>query len=190
MLSVLAGTNRPLTGREVARLAGRASHSGALEALNRLTEHGLVDRQEAGRALLYTLNRDHLATPAVEALANLRGELIQRLQQAFADWVPAPVHASVFGSVARGDGDTTSDVDLFIVRPAGVSDDDDRWREQVDTLAIRVKRWSGNRMSVAEVGGDELPRLGREEPPILAELAADAVTLAGPAPATLFGASG
>jgi len=59
VLSVLAGTTRPLTGREVARMLSRASHSGVLNVLNRLAEHGLVDRQEAGRAFLFTLNREH-----------------------------------------------------------------------------------------------------------------------------------
>lgn len=57
VLSVLGGTSRPLTGREVSRLASRKSHTGVRAVLNRLSEHGLVDRTEAGRALLFTLNR-------------------------------------------------------------------------------------------------------------------------------------
>lgn len=184
---MLAGTTRPLTGREVARLAHKASHSGVLEALSRLTEHGLVERQEAGRALLYTLNRDHLAMPAVEALTNLRGELLQRLEGRIAGWSPAPVHASIFGSVARGDGDATSDVDLFIIRPAGTADDAETWRAQIDRLVAEVRRWTGNRLSVVEVAEHELPRLRQDAPPILRELRADAVTLVGDSPSTLFG---
>src|SRR5450759_946024 len=104
VLSVLAGTTRPLTGREVARLLGRSSHSGVLNALNRLSEHGLVDRQEAGRALLFTLNREHLAAPAVAVLAGMRLELFNRLRAAISGFQIAPVHVSLFGSTARGEG--------------------------------------------------------------------------------------
>jgi hypothetical protein len=97
VLAVLAGTTRPLTGREVARLAGRRHHSGVLAVLNRLTEQGVANRQEAGRALLYTLNREHLITPAVERLANLRLEFLRRLREAIQGWVVTPIHVSLFG---------------------------------------------------------------------------------------------
>ena len=186
VLAALAGTTRPLTGREVARLAGRRNHSGALDVLNRLTEQGIVSRQEAGSALLYTLNREHLAAPAVESLMNLRLELIRRLEEVIAGWRPVPVHASVFGSAARGDGDSASDVDLFLVRPDGVHAEDSLWRDQVNRLSELVKLWTGNRASIAEVGLDELPRLTTEPPPIIAELRADAVTLVGAEPSRLF----
>ena len=59
---------RPLTGRDVARLAGRGSEAGIRKALARLTSHGIIRAEEAGRALLHTLNRDHLAVPALEVL--------------------------------------------------------------------------------------------------------------------------
>lgn len=187
VLSVLAGTTRPLTGREVARLAGRSSHSGVLNALERLVEHGVVDREEAGRALLFTLNREHLAAPAVDVLAHMRSELLDRLRSAVDSWEIAPVHVSLFGSAARGEGDTDSDIDLFIVRPKKVDSEDPRWREQLDLLARRVQRWTGNRLGIAEVGKAEIPRLRKDEPPILDELRADAITIAGPEAKTLLG---
>lgn len=180
VLNVLGGTTRPLTGREIARLAGRNSHSGVLDVLNRLAEHGLVERQEAGRAFLYKLNRDHLAAPAVEVLANMRSELLGRLRRAIENWEVTPFHVSLFGSVARGDGGTESDVDLFIVRPSKLVDEDPRWRRQVDQLATSVFRWTGNRAGIAEVGEDEIPRLQRDEPPIVSELSSDAIVLTGP----------
>jgi len=188
VLAVLAGTNRPLTGREVARLVGRKSHSGVLDVLNRLAEHGLVERQEAGRALLYTLNRDHLAAPAVQFLAGMRGELLSRLRQTVEGWDVAPVHVSLFGSAARGDGDTESDIDLFIVRPSSVSEDDSRWRAQIDRLAAGVLRWTGNHAGIAEVAEPEIDRLERDQPPILAQLRSDAIALIGPEVIELLGA--
>lgn len=187
VLSVLSGTTRPLTGREIARLVGRSSHSGVLNALNRLVEHGVVDREEAGRALLFTLNREHLAAPAIDLLAHMRSELLKRLRGDVDAWEIAPVHVSLFGSAARGEGDTDSDIDLFVVRPDKVDREDPRWREQLDLLARRVQRWTGNRLGIAEVGKGEIPRLRKDEPPILDELRTDAVTIAGTEATTLLG---
>ena len=187
VLNVLGGTSRPLTGREVARLAGRSSHSGVLDVLKRLADHGLVDRVEAGRALLFTLNRDHLAAPAVDVLAGMRAELLARLRGALGSWAIQPVHASLFGSTARGYGDVDSDIDLFIVRPDRVMDDDPHWRIQADDLAGQVRRWTGNRAGISELAEEALPRLRRDEPPIVAELRADAIVLHGPPIAQLLG---
>jgi predicted nucleotidyltransferase len=187
VLNVLAGTSRPLTGREVARLAGRKSHSGVLGALIRLHEHGLVDRQEAGRALLFTLNREHLAAPAVIVLAGMRRELIERLQQTMERWALTPVHASMFGSAARGDGDTQSDIDLFIVRPRDVDDHDFVWREQLDDLVVSVRHWTGNHAAVSEVGETEMSQLRKSGRPIVTELRNDGIRLCGPDISQLFG---
>lgn len=186
-LSVLAGTTRPMTGREIARLMGRTSHSGVLIALNRLADHGVVDREEAGRALLFTLNREHLGAPAVDILARMRSELVDRLRRAVGTWELAAVHVSLFGSFARGEGGTDSDIDLFVVRPTKVKREDPRWREQLDLLDRQVRRWTGNPVGIAEVGKEEIARLRKEEPPILGELRKDAVTLAGTEAAALLG---
>jgi predicted nucleotidyltransferase len=179
VLQVLARTSSGMTGRQVALLTGRRSHSGVLDALNRLTEQGLVKRVELNRAALFSLNRDHLAADAVIALSGLRAELITRIREAVSTWALQPIHASLFGSVARGDGDTSSDVDIFLVRPAAILDDDARWRDQVDALAARIESWTGNRVSVAEVAEPELARW-RTDPPAVAEaLHRDAVPLGG-----------
>jgi predicted transcriptional regulator len=179
VLHVLAGTNRPLTGREVARLAGKRSHAGVTDVLQRLTEQGLLERKEAGQAYLYTLNRDHLAAPAVILLASLRAELIRRLTTVISAWALSPAHASAFGSAARGDGDTESDIDLFLVRPDSIDADVPLWRGQVDELSSSVYRWTGNHVGIVEVAQPELPRLRREQPPIVQNLRRDAILLYG-----------
>lgn len=185
VLAVLAQTTRPRTGREIARVAGR-SPAGVRSVLERLVEQGLVDREKAGRAFVYTLNREHLAAPAVEALTNLRPGLFERLRQAIATWKVAPTHASLFGSAARGDGDARSDIDLFIVRPEKIDEDDATWRSQLDGLAEGIRRWTGNHASIAELSTKQLTSLRKRRPPILKELDADAITLAGPDVATIL----
>jgi Nucleotidyltransferase domain len=187
VLMALAGTSMGMTGRQAAALTGRSSHSGVLNVLNRLTEQGLVDRVELNRAFLFSLNREHVAYPAVVALQSLRIALIGTVQQELKKWTVEPVHASLFGSFARGDGDTHSDIDLFVVRPTAVSEEDVRWREQVDGLARKIPRWTGNRAAIHEVSGSELPRLGTDGPPIVAQLRSDAIVLSGPSIPTLLG---
>lgn len=187
VLHVLAGTSRGLTGREIALLTGRSSHSGVLAVLGRLTDHGLVQRVELNRASLFTLNRDHLAAPAVEELAGLRTTLFEKIREAIEEWSIAPVHVSLFGSTARGDGDTHSDIDLFVVRPTSVVEEDAGWRKQLDVLGDRIAGWTGNRSAIVEVTEPQLGRLIGEERSIVAELRSDAVVLGGSNASALLG---
>lgn len=178
VLVVLAGTDAPLTGRQVHLLLGRASEAGVRQALGRLVEQGIVVRSPAGRAHLYRLNREHLAAPHVIALAGLRAALIERLRGELAGWGVRPALAVLFGSAARRESDEWSDLDLLVVRPAGIHADDPRWRAQVDELARRAHAWTGNDAEVLEYGEEELPaRLAAE--PVLAAAARDGVALAG-----------
>lgn len=186
VLSVLAGTTRPLGGREVSRLAG-VSQNGAWRALRRLVEQGVVIEQPAGaRALLYTLNRDHLAATPIITLTRLRSILIEQLREHLASWEVQPIHASIFGSAARGDGDTASDVDILVIRPREVDEEDERWRSQIDSLASAVHSWTGNHAGIAELSERDLPRLRRERPPVVENVAADGIVLVGDEPSSVF----
>ena len=179
VLSVLAGTNEALTGREVARLANGA-HSTVSRILGRLVEHGVVRAEEAGTSRLYSMNREHLLAEPLLALVRARGRLLDRLVGDLEGWALPARHVSLFGSAAGGDGGTRSDIDLFVVRPDGIDEDHPTWREQVDALPTRVFDWTGNHASVAEVPEADLPRLVRERPDVVTEIRRDAVTLVGP----------
>jgi nucleotidyltransferase-like protein len=186
VLSVLAGTTKPLGGREVARLAG-VSQNGAWRALRRLVDQGVVIEQPAGgRSMLYTLNRDHLAAEPIIALTRLRSILFERLRQHLAAWEVQPIHASIFGSAARGDGDTGSDIDILIVRPRDMAEEDERWRSQIDSLAAVIHSWTGNHAGIAEISERDLARLRRERPPVIENVDADGITLIGDEPSSLF----
>lgn len=186
VLAVLGRTTAGLSGREIARLASRGSQRGILDALERLLDQGVVTRAEVGPSFQYTLNRDHLAMPAIEALVDMRAALWERLRSAIADWDPVVVHASAFGSAARGDGDATADVDLLLVRPDGVDPEDPGWREQVSRLGDQVLRWTGNHAGIAELAISDLPALATEQPGLADNLRSDAITLAGPPIAELM----
>jgi predicted nucleotidyltransferase len=179
ILSTLAGTTRPLSGREVARLSG-TSPNGAWKTLRRFVEHGLVTEREAGgKTLLYTLNRDHLAADTALILTDLRSRLTDRLKARIEGWAVPPFHVCLFGSAARGDGDTGSDVDLVVIRPSGVNEADEQWRTQLDELADAVLSWTGNHAGISEIAHSDIARLERERPAILDELERDGIVLCG-----------
>jgi Nucleotidyltransferase domain len=179
VLVVLAGTTQPLTGRRIARLSRRGSVAAVAKALGRLVNQGLVLRQEAPPASLYTLNRQHVAASAVEALALIRTELLDRLRHAFSTWSIPPMHASMFGSAARGDGDIDSDIDLFVVRPAGVDAEDATWNEQLRDIGDAVLAWTGNHASIIDFAERDIGQMRDENPPVLGDLRRDGIDLAG-----------
>lgn len=181
VLVALSRTTRPLTGRRVAALVARGSPDGVRKALDRLVDQGIVRREPAGRALMHTLNREHLAAPAVLALATMRGDLLSRLRGAVSSWSPPAVHASLFGSAARGDGDADSDLDIFLVRPNSIDEDDRRWGEQRKRLATDVLTWTGNHAAVVEASENQLNEMARSSAPILDALRRDGISLGGTA---------
>ena len=180
VLLVLAGTTTPLTGRQVHRLAASGSQQGVAKVLLRLTQTGLVNTTKVGPSRIHVLNRDHVACDAVLALVDLRGRLFERLRDAIRSWPIQPLAASVFGSAARGDGDTASDIDLLLVRPAAVDESDPMWSQALFDLAQSIFSWSGNRASTLQVTTAQMAEMAQREEPIVNNLRRDEIRLVGP----------
>ena len=178
VLAVLARAEVEFSGREIHRALGHSSHTGVRRCLERLVREGIVLERRAGSALLYRLNRDHLAAPHIEALATLRLQLFDRLREKISNWQTPPVVAAVFGSVARGEATADSDLDIFLLRPRGVDEDDAEWRDQVTALEEAASAWTGNDARTLEYCESELPKLGLGEP-VIEDVIADGITLAG-----------
>ena len=176
VLEALARRSSPMTGREVHRLAGSGSESGVRLVLSRLVEHGLVTASQAGRATLYVGNRDHLAWLAVETLVSLRQEFMVRMSDLVGSWALEPETVMVFGSAARGDGDTASDIDVLVVRRQMP---DAAWQAQVDDLRERVVAWTGNLCQVYELSVEEFDEHVAAEEPIVADWRRDGVVVFG-----------
>lgn len=179
VLAVLAGVDEALTGREVHRRARRGSAMGVYRALIRLEKQGVVDAVEAAPSRLYRLNREHVAAPVALALVNLRGLMFARIREDLAAWLVQPVCAAVFGSVARGDGGVGSDVDVLLVRPDSVADDEEPWATQVDELARRILRWCGNPASMLQMSIADVDDLISRQEPVVDSLMSDAIDVAG-----------
>jgi len=146
-----------LTGRSVAALLhSPASPSGVQKVLDDLVSNGVVIAEPAGRARLYTLNRDHVAAAAIDQLARLRDVLLERIKAEAESWTIPAKAIWLFGSTARGQGDADSDLDLLIVRPDDVDDSEPGWLEQVETLSAHASLWSGNSCEVVEYSAQEI----------------------------------
>lgn len=178
VLRVLASSNVPRSTREIARMAGK-THPAVGRVLERYELNGLVRSRRSAASFQYTFNRDHVAADAIIRLANLRSELFDRMRDAVGSWKYKPVHASVFGSAARGDGDEHSDIDVLIVRPSSVDEDEEGWREQLNQFETDIADWTGNFAGIAEVTEEDLLGAKRRNAAILKELAIDAVDLYG-----------
>lgn len=178
VLTVLARTATPLTGRRVAALSG-GSHTGVQPILERLTRQGLVLAQPGGNSVLYILNRDHLLAGPLLALTESRTAFLQRLRSHLQSWRIAPVHASLFGSLARGDGDENSDIDVLVVRPRPVDIEDAAWNSQLAETEELVHRWTGNALSWFELTEDGLSDAVARQEPVVDSWRSDAVHLAG-----------
>jgi predicted nucleotidyltransferase len=167
VLGVLAGAEEEFTGRRIHQVLGRGSEQGVRKAADRLVEQGIVSRRQAGQAKLYSLNRSHLAAPYVEGLGSLRVRLIERLKELTEGWEEPAAAVFLFGSVARGEADATSDLDLFVLRAPSTLKADPIWQEQLVDLEREATAWTGNEARVLEFrGGDfadpEVRKIGRE----------------------------
>ncbi|MGY4771296.1 nucleotidyltransferase domain-containing protein [Kribbella sp. CWNU-51] len=190
VLQVLARSEEGLSGRQIHKLAGSGSVAGVRLVLQRLAATGLVHVDDVGNSLLYRLNRKHLVAPAVEFLADLRSTLISRLADEISGWRIPPVHASVYGALARGDGDPDSDVDLLLIRPDHLDAGDVLWEDQAGRLMQTVVDLTGNPAHVFELSRTELASHLAIEEPILNDWMRPSIQLTGLPLAALMAESG
>lgn len=187
VLAVLARAGRPLTGRGVAALTGGSVGARRVnDILAELTEAGLVLRESQPPSYVYVLNRDHVAAPAIELLANQREELLTRIQRRATAWKRPALAVWLFGSAARGEGDALSDIDLLVVRGDEIAADEPAWLAQLDELSARITAWSGNGCEVLELTRAELDDLVERDDPLSQALRTDAVGITGMRPAALL----
>ena len=187
VLVVLARAGRPLTGRAIAALTdGRVGPSRTNQVLAQLAQSGLVIKDEQPLGNLYSLNCDHVAAPAVLMLARLREELMTRMSAAVAGWRVRPTAVWLFGSAARGEATSGSDLDVLVVRPDAVPEDDTVWLDQVDEFSRQVTLWSGNDAQVLELSRTEVHDWTDRGEPLMTDLRSDALTIAGQSPASLL----
>jgi predicted nucleotidyltransferase len=179
VLHALAATTARASGARVHQMAGTGSPDGVRRVLTRLVAQGIVLADEHPNATLYLLNRDHVAADAIVALTRLRTTIIDRITDALSHWSPEPAHASLFGSFARGEATTASDIDILVVIGTADAADQDARAAQIDQLSADVLRWTGNRGHIVDPTPDILSAMIAAQDPLLASWRADHIHLMG-----------
>lgn len=172
LLQALVRLERPVTRRQLAAAAEvNAGHGSSV--IEDLIFSGLVSEVKVGRASLVVLNRDHLAAPGLVALAGLRGELIRRLRERLADW-PGLSGAWLFGSVARGQSRSDSDIDIAIVATDLESSD---LHQRLTRLHEDVTTWTGNELQLVEHSPSSWAALKISQNPLIEQIRTDGIPL-------------
>jgi predicted nucleotidyltransferase len=118
---LLLNSERSYYVREIARLTNTAA--GTLhKELARLAEAGLLLRESVGNQVRYSANRD---CPVFEELASILRKtsgLVDVLAGALSAVESQISLAFVFGSLARGEQQSSSDVDVMLVGSMGFAD--------------------------------------------------------------------
>jgi DNA-binding transcriptional ArsR family regulator len=154
VLSVLTNTTAELNLRTIAELSG-ISQAQASRVLPELVELGIVERREVPPSSLFRLVTEHVAFRALRILAHATDTVFDEIGR-LANGLPIPpVSIIVFGSFARGEARTDSDIDIVVVRPRDVDEDDPRWGAPVEEWRRRVRRLTGNRVELLELDVNE-----------------------------------
>lgn len=146
ILRLLFRTRGMFSGREISRLVG-FSPTHTISNLKDLEAEGLILRQRSGNTDLYQLNErnsavEGLLAPVFGWESNLLDELAGNFVDRLGDKL---VSIRLFGSVARGEDDSDSDVDLLLTVVDG-SDPDDL-EECVAEVALEAGRRFGRPVS-------------------------------------------
>lgn len=151
---------------ELATLTG-ATQGTISKAVGLLADLDVVETTQDGRAQQVQINRERLtkpepvlAIPQTEFHQPIR-TFLQRLQEA----VPEVVGVILFGSVARGDADRASDIDLLVI----VEGDKTEARRSVQSIVadLEDRRFEGNRYTFQPLveSIDSARRIGRQLQP-------------------------
>lgn len=147
----------PASGRELARRAGVA-HGTASRILDELSRQGVVVSRRYGRADMHQLNGEHILYPLLREMFSQEQGVPEQLQTTLRDElrrIGGISEAYLFGSAARGDMTTTSDIDVAVIAPERAEAE---IAAPLEHLSERVRKTFGSKLSV--LVGDRSPRKG------------------------------
>ena len=181
VLRVLHGVAIPLNASQLAGRTG-LSWTAVSTVLDELAEMGVINSSSAGRANIHSLNRESiyvtdLIDPLFAAEERIPDEMLADLSETFESRALAMV---IFGSYARGEQASGSDVDVAIV--AADSKAKDFVEETVDGYQAHFLSRYGAPLSAIVYDKDEAWALAEAAPSFAAQLVGDAFVVFGPHP--------
>lgn len=169
VLATLAETTAELNLRTIAQLSG-VSQAQASRVLPHLVNLGVVERREVPPSSLFRLVPEHVAGRVVISLAQATGTVFDEIYRMTQTLPFPPVSVIVFGSFARREAGPDSDIDLVVVRPTGIDEDDEAWAASIEGWRREVHRLTGNPVEVLEVSVDEAASRLTGESPVWANI--------------------
>jgi len=176
ILRLLSRTGSDHTGREIAGIIG-CSHNAARSSLEDLERSGLVIHRRAGRAYLYSLDEDNVINTDILASAfEVETGLLEKVADVAAMRIGDDLSSIVlYGSVARGEEQKDSDIDIVVVLKDGV--DPDGKEEAIADASIEVVRRFGNKLSPLLVTESEFARKRKSRKGVWRDIAVDGIEL-------------
>lgn len=172
VLSTLLRTDARLTGRQVhALVSDRHSLWSVQEALKAWVQLGVVHTEIIGRAVVHAINEDHYTVAPLRSLLDPMAALTKTAAQIAGEDVEAVI---VFGSVARGEANEGSDIDLAVIAKSG-------WDGRVD-LEDAVRKRLGNDCDVLVFTATDFTSLAAAHEPVVREILVDGIPLIGTMP--------
>lgn len=172
LLRALVLLDRPVSGREAARLA-RLSRQ-AIGVLDDLVSTGIVNRQETAGQHLYTFARANCLAPAILRLFDEERERTEALFQRVASVIDesrSVLSAVFFGSAARGEAKVGSDLDLLaIVAHAGARR---RVYDDLSDASVALRSEFGVELSPVVIEADRIRRQHAEGDLFITEVLRD-----------------
>ena len=178
LLATLVETTAELSLRTLARLS-RVSLAQASRVLPGLVELGLVERREVPPSSLFRLLRSNVATRSIVELARSREAVLEILGSSAAMLPIPPVSVIVFGSFARRQAGPQSDLDLVIVRPDHLGEDDTRWAEGLEAWRVEMSEVVGNSVSILELSRAEVRERLSNPAPLWQDIRRDGIVVSG-----------
>ena len=176
ILRLLFRTRSDHTGREIAGIIGY-SHNAARFALEDLERSGLVVHRQAGRANLYSLDEDNVVVTDILSSAFLVEDgLLGEVARIISRWIGSDLSSIIlFGSIARGEEDQGSDIDVAVVLKDGA--DQDGKEDAIADASLEVVRRFGNKLSPILVTESEFERKRKSKKGLWRDIAIEGTEL-------------
>jgi len=144
---------------ELQRIAGIPQAS-VHRNVKSLLENGLLNRKRIGKVNLYSLNKEHITYSSIGRVFDEEKTLIDALKGVIREKIkdlPEIRLAVLFGSIVKARERADSDIDIFIVSPAGAEVE-----EKLKDLILLTENKFGNPVSLMIKQEKELKELHRK----------------------------
>ena len=181
VLKALANAEQAVTGNELAGLAGR-SYAQVYAVVRRMVDEGLVELTRYGRTNTYRLNRDHVVAQGAIRVLAAPGRIESEVRRAASAWNPPGETVAFIGPAAHRRVSADGELEILVVRGAGVGQYDPGWRGQLEGLTRMLETMSGNAVRLIEVDQPELSDRARNDSLFIESLRGGARVIHGKKP--------